>query len=198
MSHLFGRRRSQDPREFGTFLARQSAFIAQKTVYDYCRVKAGRDEVRLFNDPDFKAALNHCRWQVYFSALSDVAALAEAWLRPAVQGREEALRSALVAWHEATLADQAVPPDEREAAEAARLALPGHLAGLQLDPPYPAHRLPLQAEAPLLATLPVHEDQRRGEGPAIRGALRFHIVSAQQDMERSFDREALARALTAG
>jgi hypothetical protein len=50
--------------------------------------------------------------------------------------------------------------------------------------------------APLLATLPIHPDQRIGETPSIRGALRFHIVTTQQEMERGFDAPALAAALS--
>jgi hypothetical protein len=68
---------------------------------------------------------------------------------------------------------------------------------LQEAPPRPADRLPLLAEAPLLATLPIHPDQRKGETPSIRGALRFHVVSTQQEMERGFDAPALARRLFA-
>jgi hypothetical protein len=49
----------------------------------------------------------------------------------------------------------------------------------------------------LFATLPIHPDQRPGEEPSIRGALRFHIVSAHQDYERRFDRAGLVAALTA-
>lgn len=195
LARLFGQGPSADPAAFRSFLSARAAFVAQKTVLDYCRVKAGRDEARLFADPDFRTALDHCRWQVYFASLSDVAALAEAWLRPHLPGRENALHRALCAWHEATLTDQAVPEPEREAAEGAIRALPGRLAALQLDPPIIAGRLPLAAEAPLFATLPVHPDQRRGEGPAIRGALRFHIVAAQQDMERGFAPAGLAEAL---
>jgi hypothetical protein len=164
-------------------------------VLDYCRVKAGRAERQVMADPDFQAALRHCRWQVYFAAMADVVALAEAWLRPAATGREDDLARALALLHARALAAEPPPEAEREAAEAALRALPGHLAALQLGPPLPAHRLPLQAEAPLLALIPIAAEQRRGEGPAIRGALRFHVVATQQEMERRFHAEALARRL---
>ncbi|MCS6892935.1 MAG: hypothetical protein RMK64_12230 [Rhodovarius sp.] len=180
---------------FRDFMARQGAFVAQKTVFDYCRVKAGRQEARLFADPSFRAALEHCRWQVYFAALSDVAALAESWLRPHATGREQVLAAALSALAAEILAESGSPAEEAESAAAAARALPGHLAALQLGPPLPANRLPLLAEAPLFATLPIHPDQRRDEGPAIRGALRFHIVSTQQEMERRFRPAAVAAEL---
>lgn len=184
-----------DPGVFAEFLRRQAAFVAQKTVIDYCRVKSGRHERQIFANADFKAALGHCRWQVYLAALADVAALAEAWLRPHAAGREGALAEALLRLLDAALAAEPPPEEERDSAEAARLSFPGHLAALQQAPPVAAHRMELRSDAPLFATLPIHADQRAGETPAIRGALRFHIVATQQEMERRFDPAGLAASL---
>ncbi|WP_198376065.1 hypothetical protein [Neoroseomonas rubea] len=189
------RGKSPDPEAFAVFLRRQAAFVAQKTVIDYCRVKAGRRERQLFADPDFAVALRHCRWQVYLAALADVVVLAEAWLRPHAAGQEAALADALVRMHDAALAAEPPPEEERPAAEAARLAFPTHLAASQQAAPVSAHRMALLSDAPLFATLPVHADQRVGETPAIRGALRFHIVATQQEMERLFDPAKLAAGL---
>jgi hypothetical protein len=199
LTQLLGRRAGEaSPVALSLFLGRQAAFVAQKTVLDYCRVKAGQHERQLFTDPDFIAALRHCRWEVFLAALADVTALAEAWLRPlAAQrpGGPAALADGLVLVHAAAL-DAASPPAEKaDAAFAAKTSIAGHLADLQLREAYPANRLPLRSEAPLFATLPIHPDQRRGESPAIRGALRFHIVTTQQEMERRFDRAGLAAAV---
>lgn len=198
LRRLLGSPPSQEPRDFGAFLHRQGAFVAQKTVLDYCRVKVGRSEKAYFDNPDFQAALKHCRWQVFLAAQSDVVALAEAWLRPFWPGREALLRERLVALHADFMADEAPPAEEEEAFAASLAALPGHLAGLQLAAPHDARTLPLLAEAPLFATLPIHADQRKGEGPSIRGALRFHVVSTQQEMERGFDPSGLSARLAAG
>ncbi|PWS38346.1 hypothetical protein DFH01_03385 [Falsiroseomonas bella] len=198
LDRLLGRRRSASPAAFQAFLDRQAAFVTQKTVIDYCRVKAGRTERELFADPDFQAALRHCRWQTFGATVQDVVALAEAWLRPHAAGHESALATGLARLGAAILDGAPAPPEEREALDAGRDALPRHLAQLQEAPPLAANRLPLLADAPLLATLPIHPDQRVGETPSIRGALRFHIVSTQQEMERGFDAAALARELSAG
>lgn len=187
--------RSGDPALFGRFLGGRGAFVAQKTVLDYCQVKAASRERMIFSDPGFQAALSHCRWQVYLAALADVVALGEAWLRPQVPGRADDLASALVALHDAALDAEPPPAEEAEAVAAARLAFPSHLAGLQSAPPWSADRMPLLAEAPLFATLPVPPEQRRGEAVAIRGALRFHTVSAQQEMERRFDPVILSASI---
>ena len=187
LRRLLGHSNSHEPNDFAAFLHRQGAFVAQKTVLDYCHVKVGRNEKEFFGNPDFSAALNHCRWQVFLAAQSDVMALAEAWLRPLWPGQEQILLEHLVTLHAAIMAKEEPPEAEKQAFTASQAALPGHLAGLQLAPPHSATSLPLLAEAPLFATLPIHADQRKGEGPSIRGALRFHIVSTQQEMERGFD-----------
>jgi hypothetical protein len=195
LGRLFRRPRADTPEALESFLARQAAFVAQKTVIDYCRVKAGRQERHTFADPDFRAALRHCRWQTFAGSVQDVTALAEAWLRPHAPGREAALAAGLVVLAGRVVDAAPASPEEREMLEAAQAALPRHLAALQDAPPVSADRLKLLAEAPLLATLPIHPDQRVGETPSIRGALRFHIVTTQQEMERGFDAPALAAAL---
>ncbi len=195
LRRLLGHSNSHEPNDFAAFLHRQGAFVAQKTVLDYCHVKVGRNEKEFFGNPDFSAALNHCRWQVFLAAQSDVMALAEAWLRPLWPGQEQILLENLVSLHAAIMAKEEPPEAEKQAFTASLTALPGRLAGLQLAPPHSATSLPLLAEAPLFATLPIHADQRKGEGPSIRGALRFHIVSTQQEMERGFDPAALSMRL---
>ncbi|MCE2760517.1 MAG: hypothetical protein LW713_05665 [Acetobacteraceae bacterium] len=197
LRRLLGSPPSQEPRDFGAFLHRQGAFVAQKTVLDYCRVKIGRNEKDFFGNAEFVAALNHCRWQVFLAAQSDVMALAEAWLRPLWPRQEQLLLECLVSLHTDFMATETPPEDEKHAFEASLIALPGHLARLQLAAPHDARTLPLMAEAPLFATLPIHPDQRKGEGPSIRGALRFHILSCQQEIERGFDPAGLSARLAA-
>jgi hypothetical protein len=189
--------RRDDLEAFHRFLDRQAAFVAQKTVIDYCRVKAGRHERQTFADPDFQAALAHCRWQTFAATVGDVMALAEAWLRPHALGNEAGLAAALADIGARILASAEAPAAERETLDAVRDSLPRLIAGQQTTPPATADRLNLSAELPLLATLPIHPEQRVGETPAIRGALRFHIVATQQEMERSFDPEAIAQRLLA-
>ncbi|CAH0230652.1 hypothetical protein [Roseomonas sp. CECT 9278] len=186
-----------NPADFGSFLQRQAVFVAQKTVIDYCRVKSGRQEKRLFDDPDFQAALRHCRWQTYLAALADVFLLGEAWLRPHAPGGAGDLAARIVALHAAALATEAPPAAEAADAAQALRAFPGQLAARQQAAPAPINTVPLLAQAPLFATLPIHPDQRVGEAPSIRGALRFHMVATEQEMERRFDAPGLAAQLLA-
>lgn len=197
LTRHFQTARSGDPAEYKPFLARQAAFLAQKPVVDYCRVKSGAREQLVFADGDFQAALAHCRWQTLCGATQDILAIAEAWLRPHAGRAEPALAQALADLGRDILAEAPAPAEERPALDATAAALEAHLLTLQRDPPRGADRLVMRSEAPLMATLPIHADQRVGETPAIRGALRFHLVAAQQSMEKAFDPVALAPRLLA-
>ncbi len=199
LEFVFGRPKSSDPEVFGAFLHERAAFVAQKTIMDYCQVKTGKNEREVFADADFRSALNHCRWEVFAATLVDVHAMAEAWLRPYAAQPGETLVEALVALHEraAAAAPMSDRPPDSAAPDPARIR--ADLMLRTLAPPRPANTLHLTAEKPLLETLPIHPDQRRDETPAITGALRFHIVSSQQEMERAFDPAGLApRLVTTG
>ncbi len=191
LMQMFRRPRSTDPQLFTAFLQAQASYVAQKTVLEYCRVKSGRNEDIHFANPDFQAALTHCRWQVYFAALADLSALFESGLRPHAAGREAALAAAMTSVHATALARETPP----EAEAATTWELPHRLAAQQQEAPWTADRLPLSAEPVLFATLPIHADQRQGESIAIRGALRFQVVTTQQEWERRFDPAGLAAAL---
>ena len=192
---LFRQARPDDPAELEAFLHGQAAFVAQKTVLDYCRVKMGRNDKRYFADADFQAALEHCRWQVFFAATADVMLLAEAALRPFAVGSEAKLGLALGRMHGRALNRVACPAGEAAAAADAAAAFAHQLRAWQDEDPTAPNRMALLAEPVLFATLPIHAEQRVGEALAIRGALRFHMVSAGQELERGFDLAGSARRL---
>jgi hypothetical protein len=197
MFRRFLRPKIAEPAALERFVERYAAYLAQKTAIDYCRVKAGRQEREMFADADFIAALTHCRWQTFAPGVADVLAMVEAWLRPHAGGgdADAALAASLARIGGAILDRAAAPPAERDTLDAVREGLERHLAQLQQAPPLGADRLPMRSEAPLLAAIPIHPDQRAGETPSIRGALRFHLVSAQQELERGFEPAALASRL---
>lgn len=201
LTGLFGLRRAPriaDVGAFATFLAAQGAFVAQKTVMDYCGVKLGVNWQKAQEEPVFAELLADCRWRVYFAAQGDVAAMAESWLRPFVPGREPALADALAGLAAEAIGRAGAPSRLAAEAEAARAGIAARLAQRQLAAPLPANALALDAGPVLLETLPIHPDLRRGERVSILGGLRMHMVAAQQEMERRFVPAALAAALTAG
>lgn len=198
LASLVRPRRSPDPADLAVFVGRWGAFVAQKTVLDYCGVKLGVNWQKAQEEQHFAALLRDCRWRVYFAAQGDVAALVEARLRPLMRGREPQLADALAAMADAAVAATDPPSHLRAEAESARAGYRARLAHRQLAPPQPPTTLPLDAAPVLLATLPIHPDLRKGEAVSILGALRMHLVSADQELERRFDLPPIAAALAAG
>jgi hypothetical protein len=194
LTRLLRRTKSADPAAFARFLAGRGAYLAQKTVLDYCAVKLGVNWHNALHDPAFTVPLNACRWHTYLAAQGDVVALAEAWLRPHARD-PAALVAPLAGMAEAAIRTVGVPEAHAAEAEAAIAALPPRLWRLQLGPPHAPTELPLAAAPVLLETLPIHPNLRKGETVSILGALRMHLVSAHQDMERQFDARPLAAAL---
>jgi hypothetical protein len=194
LGRLLRRTRSADREAFARFLAGRGAYLAQKTVLDYCGVKLGVNWHPALEDPVFTVPLNACRWRVYLAAQGDVAAMAEAWLRPHT-ATPAALVAPLARLVAEAITTTAVPDAFTAEAEAAIAAIGPRLARLQLGPVHPPTTLPLESGPVLLETLPIHPDLRKGENVSILGALRMHLVSAEQDLARQFDPAGLAATL---
>jgi hypothetical protein len=184
-----------DPAVFRLFLGTRAAFITQKTVLDYCQVKLGRNWEQALREPAFAEALEACRWAVFYPAAGDLTLAAARWLAP--HASAHALAIAMAELGEAALRE-AAQGGAAEAIEAgvgmlrARvLELPGSMAAPGPD------TMTLAAAMPLLETLPIHPDLRKGERVAILGGLRMNLLTVFQNMERAFDAPALATRLVA-
>jgi hypothetical protein len=185
-----------DPAALAHFLGTRAAFVAQKTVLDYCGVKFGRHWDKAQRDPAFAEALAACRWAVFWPAAGDMFVAAGAWLLPQAPAPARLL-DALAALAPAALDAAGARRgggDRADSEGAIRL----RLTALATDPPPRIATMSLAAAKPLLETLPVHPDQRAGEDPAILGGLRMNFLAMVQDMERAFDPAPLAGALDGG
>ncbi len=184
-----------DPDALRLFLGSRAAFVAQKTVMDYCGVKLGVNWQKAQGEPAFLAALGACRWAVFYPAAADLTLAAGRWLLPHAPAAAP-LAAAMARLGEAALREAGAAGDP-VALENAALALRARLLALPDDPPAGPATMALAAAQPLLDTLPIHPDHRKGERLAILGGLRMNLVAMCQDMERTFDAAPLARRLVA-
>lgn len=184
-----------DPATFRAFLGSRSAFIAQKTVLDYCGVKYGVQWPRMQADPGFIAALGACRWAVFWPAAADLTLAAGRWLLPHAR-QPDRLAEALGLLGAAALEEAGAAGDPADR-EAAKLSLRARLASLPDEPAIGPATMALAAGPVLLETIPVHPDHRKGERVAILGGLRMNLLAMLQDMERSFDAPGLAAVIEA-
>ena len=64
------------PLDLAIFINNQASHLAQTSLYGYLRARAGGDFPRLFNDPDFVAAVNVAKWRIWLAAVGDLAIFA--------------------------------------------------------------------------------------------------------------------------
>ena len=64
------------PLDLAISINNQASHLAQTSLYGYLRARAGGDFPRLFNDPDFVAAVNVAKWRIWLAAVGDLAIFA--------------------------------------------------------------------------------------------------------------------------
>ena len=84
-----------DAAELAGFMDSRAAFLAQKCIVEFCRVRAGVYWQKLFSEKDFQEALDHARWRAYPACYAMVAEMVEGALREAAGLRQRGLPAAL-------------------------------------------------------------------------------------------------------
>src|SRR3546814_11425554 len=63
--------------ELEAFVTGEAAYLAQKTVFGYCRVKTVTNFEKLMTEPAFRDGVELCRWEAYAGTLGDTLVLVE-------------------------------------------------------------------------------------------------------------------------
>jgi hypothetical protein len=182
--------------ELADFLAAQTAYIAQRSVFEYCRARTGLNWEKLALERQFVDRLEVCRWESYAIVLAEVAELAMIRLRRDGAADPQAYLPGLVAAAQAALLRQPVPGHRASWSDAAD-ALEQHLARAVLAAPRPVHLLGLHSADAIFDLLPIHADLRPEDREMFRNTVRFAICGAFDAMSRCFDMPALEAALVA-
>jgi hypothetical protein len=180
--------------ELADFLAAQTAYVAQRSVIEYCRARTGLNWNKLFLEPAFLDRLEVCRWEAYAVVLAEVAELALVRLRrDGAAAPETYLRGLIEAAH-AALRRHPVPGHRTSWTDAAD-AIERHLARALLAAPRPVHLLGLHSADAIFDLLPIHADLRREDRELFQNSVRFAICGVSDAMARRFDVPALEASL---
>jgi hypothetical protein len=179
--------------ELAEFLAAQNAYIAQRSVIEYCRARSGLNWDKLFREQSFLDRLEVCRWEAYALVLPEVAELALIRLRRDGAADPEIYLPGLVEAACAALLRHPVPGHRTAWTDAAD-AIERHLARALLAAPRPVHLLGLQPADAIFELLPIHADLRREDREMFQNSVRFAICGAF-DATRRFDVPALETSL---
>lgn len=177
------------------FLDERSTFLAQHTVDEYSKGRAGPIAADLFAEAAFGAALDRARKAAYPIALTMLAEMAEGVLRPHVQDAQASFFRELEVLVLSVFDRHPVPPGlTPQAWLATRDEVLRSLNELpQQQPP----KLPADITKPFaplfLAIMPIHDMLRSENFPALQNYLRTSLT----EMHDEFVRLARPRALIA-
>jgi hypothetical protein len=193
----FFRRRPpiRDAAALAEFVDRQSAFLAQKGIYEYARARAGPYAKVLFGEQTFLDAVEQSRWRAYPLALALVTELVEGVLKPSAADRAEQL-AALRALALSNFDRYPVPAilgDQVWAQLRAELAHRIDLIGLH-PPKRPIDICVPWADA-YFNLLPIHERLRARDYPTTFNYLRVTLCNIHDELTKRMDAAAIVESL---
>ncbi len=179
-------------RDLADFLRGQAAYIAQKTIDDYCRARVGLFSHALYAERSFLDALAHSRSHGFAAVLADLVVVLEGMLRPHGRVRSEALTDL----YRSTLEDTPIltpePPDWTAAiAEFAR-----RLDQIGSTAPLPAARIAETAGRRIFEALPIHRRYSGNDAEIIANSISFQMVALRERLARRLDLATLAGVLS--
>lgn len=179
------------------FLDRQSAFLAQKGLFEYSRARAGSFGNVLFDDKSFLAELEKSRWLAFPVMLAMVGEAVEGLLRPAAGEGRAAMLQGLTDTALAVF-DRYPPPAGLDAAAWAELrAQVAHdFSVLNFHPVKRAMDIPARFIERYVAAMPIHEKLLAKDIPTIHNYLKSNLCHVHEVFVKRADVAALVAELT--
>lgn len=183
------------------FLAAGAAFVSQKCTVEYCRARAGLMWDKLMLEKDFLDAMEVCRWEALGAVYADIAVMAEGFLRPHLDRKEQApeLADGLTASVRRGLAAFPVPVHRVEQGWEPDLArLRSRLGESQMAAPRHPKDIGHVAGPILYGHMPIHSSLRRFDRELVTNSVRLQIVRVHEDMSRRIVPRAVLDSLLSG
>ncbi|MEI5682510.1 hypothetical protein AAAK29_29860 [Mesorhizobium sp. CCNWLW179-1] len=182
--------------DLADFMDSRAAFLAQKCIVEFCRVRAGIYWQKLFSEKEFQTALDHSRWRAYPPCYAMVAEMVEGALREVAGTHQRGLPTALEKVARASFAKYAVPNGSSETFwEDAAALVRGRLSATQAGAPRPVREIPDPLARIVFEVMPIHPDLLTNDYDYIFNFLRMNILRAHEDLLELADRAAIVDGL---
>lgn len=182
--------------DLADFMDARSAFLAQKSIVEFCRVRAGVYWQKLFSEKEFQTALNHSRWRAYPACYAIMAEMVEGALREPAGIRQRGLPAAIEKVALASFSKYAVPEGSPASFWPEALALTRErLDASQAGPPRPVHEIPKPLARTVFEMVPIHPDLLTNDYDYIFNFLRMNLLRANEDFLAQADCAALVDEL---
>jgi hypothetical protein len=181
------------------FVDGNTAFLVQKCIYEYCRVRSGVLASKLFKEPSFIAAMDDSRWRSFPICLGHVTQMVADTLRPHTGGDTAGLTDGMIALADRAMNRFPIPPSVgREAWTAGRERVAERLRSASLAAPKAVKDIPIEDYQVFFDQLPIHEKLRGHDFVLVRNNLRVNLCRAYEDFIAVADLPRLARLVIAG
>jgi len=168
--------------DLAVFMDSRAAFLAQKCIVEFCRVRAGVYWQKLFSEAEFKEELNRSTWRAYPHTFSMVAEMVEGALREHAGLRQRRLPQALAALAAEAFARYPVPAGEpADFWQDAAALLRGRLDQTQGSAPRPVREMPKPGARAIFDIMPMHKDVITRDYDYIFNNLRMNLLRAHED-----------------
>jgi hypothetical protein len=190
------RTRIADREALKTFLSRQSAFVTQKCVTEFCRVRAGVYWEKLFREEQFQNALLASNWAALTPVIAMLCEMLEGALRPEAGANEEILRARIVQIARDVRDEANMPAHlDRTKWDSQAELVAERLAHAALAAPRPVRHLPDPLARQVFDALPMHADLLKNDFDYIFNNLRMNLLRAHSDFIDGADIPVLVRSL---
>lgn len=179
--------------QLADFLDSRTAFMAQKCVVEFCRVRAGVYWQKLFTEREFQDKLSASCWQSFPPATAMIVEMIEGSIRPVAGLRQRKLPEALERVAADVFSRHPLPtgaPDDFWIE--ARNLVRARLDATQAAAPRPVRKVAEPMARLIHAALPIHQDIVAHDYDYIRNNLRMNLLRAHEDFLKVADMAALA------
>ncbi|MDP3897889.1 MAG: hypothetical protein Q8Q62_14555 [Mesorhizobium sp.] len=178
--------------DLASFIDQHAAFMAQKCVVEFCRVRAGVYWQKLFTEAEFLEALRVSRWASFAPAVAMNAEMIEGVLRPAAGLRQRHLPEAIEAVVVNVFARYDLPAGAPDGFWDDGLRLVRErLAATQSGPPRPVRNLAEPMAKLIFDALPIHQTIVTNDYDYIRNNLRMNLLRSHEDFVETAELDAL-------
>jgi hypothetical protein len=181
------------------FIDEQSAFVAQKGIYEYSRARAGHYAKILFAEQAFVDAVDRSRWLAFPIGLAMVAELVEGTLRPLAGADKDRQLDALVRLALSVFDRYPTPAIlGQHAWSETREELGRRLQLIGLHPVKRAFEISDPFVRAYLDLMPIHKKLRASERPTLHGYLRVTLCNMHEELTKRMDGPVVVASLLAG
>jgi len=178
------------------FIDSRAAFMSQKCVVEFCRVRSGVYWQKLFSEDEFRETLRVSCWNSYPPAAAMIVEMIEGVLRPAAGIRQRQLPDGLMKSVDDVFARHPVPAGAPETFwTEARALVRERLDATQSGPPRPVRKVAEPMAKLIHSALPLHPNLVSHDYDYIRNNLRMNLLRAHEDFIAAADLDQLARDL---